>query len=113
MGDFRARVTHDFPQNVCRLQVACDRHDGVELLMEKGSWMVFTDGALPTEPAGIVLPPEALEAIAEALAKHLGNALPSQAEVAVLREWLTAERSRVDAILRAHHVGATSEEVRP
>ncbi len=72
----------------------------VEALLEDGSWMVV-DAVATTPPtdAGISLPVDTLEAVAAALAEYLGHHLPSAGEIAVLREWLTVERGRVDRTL--------------
>ena len=90
----------DLLRRFFRLQVAHTLGNGeVEILLEDGSMLKIEEGVMPPQNAGIKFHYAALEAIAEALQAHLGNALPSQAEVAILREVLTKEQGRVDAIL--------------
>ena len=69
-----------------------------EVLIEDGTWQAVPEGAI-AQHAGLPLPAGSLVPIAEALARQLGNALPSQAEVAVLREVLAKEQARVDDVL--------------
>jgi hypothetical protein len=70
----------------------------VEYLMPDGTMKEVEEGVDPGE-SGIRIHYAALPAIAEALQAHLGNSLPSQAEVAVLREVLEKEQKRVDTAL--------------
>lgn len=99
---FKALVQTDFMRNLVRLQVISEGPQGhISALLENGMWReVPPHTVLPTE-AGIDLHPEALPAIAEAIAQHLGKNLPSVAEVAVLREWLALEQRRVNSLLDA------------
>jgi hypothetical protein len=96
---FRAHVQEDFQRASVRLLIVQDVGNGVDVLMGNGSWQHHEPGVMWADDHGIELPHDALPALAEALQKHLGNALPSQAEVAVLREVLTKEQLRVDAVL--------------
>jgi hypothetical protein len=79
-----------------RLQVITPER---EVLLEDGTWRRLGElEALPIG-AGLPMPRDALRAIAVALADYFGNELPSQAEVAVLREVLAKEQARVDTVL--------------
>jgi hypothetical protein len=81
---------------VVRLEVIRRRGEVLEVLMADGSWRQFAEGTAPPPNAGLPLPEDALAPIAEALAKYLGNALPSEAEVRILRSMLVKEQARVD-----------------
>jgi hypothetical protein len=94
---FRCRIDCDLPTDTIRLQMVRPQVDGrVDVLMEDGSWQRVDPGVAPVGAHGFPLPADALPALAEAVQAHLGNALPSHAEVAVLREWLAKEQARVD-----------------
>lgn len=95
----RAQFEHDIVRDITRLYVVRELPDKAEVLMEDGTWQTVEYGVDPGSPAGFPLPAAAIFAIAEAAAKYLGNTLPSQAEVAVLREVLAKEQGRVDAVL--------------
>lgn len=99
---YRARIdTADFVRDAVRIVVAERRGDAYAVLLSDGAWETVQDGAMPAGDVGVVLPIDALEAVAEALQKHLGNVLPSQAEVAVLRQVLAKEQERVDTLFNA------------
>lgn len=100
MTDWFAQIdTSDMLRRFFRIKVAHQVGFGkVEYLMEDGTMKQVEEGADPGD-VGIKVHYAALPAIAEALQAHLGNALPSQAEVAVLREVLAKEQGRVDAVL--------------
>jgi len=97
---YGAEVHHHYTEQHPRLIIYNRRLEGgTELLMEDGTWRVFAEGVAPPNTVGLPLPHEALESIFRAIAAHLGNALPSVAEVAVLREVLAKEQGRVDNVL--------------
>jgi hypothetical protein len=48
---------------------------------------------------GLLLPAEAVEAIARAVQEFQGHTSHADTEARVLREWLTVERARVDRAL--------------
>ena len=96
---WRAFVDRTWNERGVRLYVIHDGPPGeVEVVMSDGTWQRIPEGAT-LAGAGLELEAESLPAIARALAEHLGNALPSQAEVAVLREVLAKEQQRVDNVL--------------
>jgi hypothetical protein len=98
---YDARVAvefRDFARNRIRLLVV-DRDTG-GALREDGSWTYTPDGVALEPDAGIVLPAEALDAIARAIDEHRGLATHGPTEVRVLREALDVERRRVDEALR-------------
>lgn len=98
---YRAKVEDDFLMNGVRLQVGLRRPEGMDIFMPDGTWISIPERQeLPTH--GIVLPFNSVDAVAAAFGKYLGNALPSQAEVKVLREVLEVERDRVNEVLFAH-----------
>lgn len=100
--EYRAHVELPIYALNPRLHVWRDRADHRrELLLEDGTWTVVDDAAVIPDTAGIVLPREALQAIGLAILEHLGDRIPSQAEVRVLREWLGIERHRVDVLLHS------------
>ncbi len=99
MSTYRAQVHAPFGERHARLLVMSTWPGRNEVLLEDGTWQRIDEGVQIPSNAGIPLPHDALEAIAGALADYLGNALPSQAEVAVLREVLAKEQSRVDDVL--------------
>lgn len=100
MVEYRAAIEQS-PYNMNpRLHVYCPRGDNqLAILLEDGTWTTVDDGVVSPPMAGLVLPREALKAIALALTEHLGELLPSEGERRVLREWLEVERGRVDAQL--------------
>lgn len=97
---YDARIVDDWPTDSVRLLVIQRRGDGrMDHLMPDGSWLTLENKLLPERPPGIVLPAAAVEVIARAVASHLGDNLPTAAEVKVLREWLATELGRVERIL--------------
>jgi len=70
-------------------------------LMRDGTWQTVKEGEMTAE-AGFDVPVEAIEAIIEAAEEFLGRRSHASTESAVLREWLAAERSRVDELLNGH-----------
>ena len=67
-----------------------------EYLRGDGNWQSIAEG---TRPDGLRIPAEAVEAIAVAVQKYQGHTSHADTEARVLREWLTEERRRVDAVL--------------
>ena len=98
--DYEAIVSEDFMRGTVRLRVLHNYGGGREVLTPDGLWRRVDDGVV-SEDDGIAFRPEAIKAIAKACASFLGKQLPSEAEVAVLREWLAVEQRRVDAALEA------------
>lgn len=98
---YRAHIEYDVMTDVIRLYLVRPTGDyRSDVLMADGSWSRAEAGARPAGEVGFPLPADSLPEIAKALTEHLGNALPSQAEVSVLREWLAVEQRRVDDVLR-------------
>ena len=81
-----------------RLYVVRNSVGRVEYLCEDGTW-VSSVGGTRDEKAGIVLPAEAVEAIAKGIEQFQGHASHADTEARVLREWLAVEKARVDAAL--------------
>lgn len=67
-------------------------------LSPDGTWHQAEEGAGAVD-SGIVLPAEAIEAIAAAIELFQGHSSHADTEARVLREWLESERGRVDRIL--------------
>jgi hypothetical protein len=102
---FRAYLERDYRMDEMRLVIRERRAGDARYLMRDGTWRAFTpdqlaEATVPSDEFGILLPVESIEAIAWAFDEHLGTAMHGRTEAAVLREWLTVERDRVDAILR-------------
>jgi len=70
-------------------------------LRRDGSWQdeVGEGTAVAQDDLGILLPAEAVEAIALAIDEWQGHTSHADTEARVLREWLTIERNRVDDVL--------------
>ena len=99
---YKAYIQADILGRFARLYVTrIPVHGYRDVLKPDGTWQAVPENESPHDDLGIVVPGEALEAIAQALAEHLGSALPSQAHVDVLREWLAAEKERTDDLLYA------------
>lgn len=90
-------------RNAVRLVLVDDRPDGRQgLLLSDGMWQtVDVVEAASSLDVGIVIPRSAVDAIVVAAAEYRGGAVHGQTEAAVLREWLSYERQRVDRVLRA------------
>ena len=98
MPDVKARLIEgpqDFATNTVRLMV---RRDGA-FLMADGTWVAVAEGSFPPDDAGVVLPRDAIEAIAVAIAEWQGHVSHADTEARVLREWLAAERDRGTGLL--------------
>jgi hypothetical protein len=67
-------------------------------LMSDGTWAEVVEGTSNAD-IGIALPGDAIVALVEALDRYKGSPTNSKTEAAVLREWLTYERDRVDSVL--------------
>ena len=113
MNAWKANVQTDgtlFVSGKARILVGRHRGDGFEYILPNGSSYIERfdyDTASDTPEVGFLVPHDALPALAEALVKHLGDSLPSAGEVRVLREWLEAERQRVDMAYQARVVART------
>lgn len=68
------------------------------LLGPDGVFVTHPEGASPAVPT-LRLPTGAIEAMQEAFDRLRGAPSHARTETAVLREWLAAERARVDAAL--------------
>jgi hypothetical protein len=91
------RESHDYARGTVRLLLW--RREGlnaVSYLCEDGNWLTGVDGDVLDERAGLILPAEAVEAIAAAIQEFQGHASHADTEARVLREWLVVERARVD-----------------
>lgn len=98
---WRAQISYDWPRDTIRLYVGNVSGDGrTDMLCEDGTWRTV-DAGVSVEGAGIVLPRPALDAVIEAIREHKGVALDTATEAKVLREWLAAERARVDRLMAA------------
>ena len=76
-----------------------DAHGSREsYLMENGLWTEADEGTSPAD-MGLLLPAEAVEAIARAAQEFQGHTSHADTEARVLREWLVVERARVDRAL--------------
>lgn len=98
---WQARALEDyqsFARNTVRVVVWRNHGERTEFLGGNGQSVLVEPGIDP-EDVGLVIPRDALGAIAAELAKHLGDALPSAGEVRVLREWLAVERDRTNVTL--------------
>jgi hypothetical protein len=87
----------DWQRNNVRLLVRV----GEAFLMNDGTWREMPEEGVVVSPeAGIKLPREAVEAIARAVAEWQGHVNHADTEAKVLREWLAAERARVDELMK-------------
>lgn len=77
--------------------------DRVEIVNGDGTCSALEAAGAETV-GGIVLPTDALDAVAEAIKKVRGDT-NHEAEARVLRDWLDSERGRVDDILRVMRGG--------
>jgi hypothetical protein len=96
---FDARVIapqNGFQRNVVTLAIRDNDQDAY--LMPDGTWLHVDEGTYP-ERMGIDLPAAAIEAIALAVQEWQGHTSHADTEARVLREWLSAERARVDKVL--------------
>lgn len=102
MSTFRAMVDRRPFEMGTRLYIIEDRYPYApnRMLMGDGTWTEVPDG-VDLSGSGVIIPDDAIQPVAEALARHLGDTFPSAAEVRVLRESLDLERARVDRVLEA------------
>lgn len=70
-------------------------------LSRDGQWIGGMQEGVALPEAGLRMPVEVLPALAEALTRYDGTMLHGDTESRVLREWLDAERKRVDEVLHA------------
>lgn len=103
-GAYEARIIEDLNEwqhDTVRVVVRRLREwPQAEYLMSDGTWQVVDQGVqLDPDKVGIVLPEAAVGPMLEAFAKHHGDTGHAATEARILREWLTAERGRVDAVL--------------
>lgn len=101
-GTYAARVMDGldlWDRNLVRLVVRRRNGDSTAYLMENGTWVQFQEGVVVTGDVGILLPAAALEAIVAGVEEWQGHTSHADTEARVLREWLTAERARVDKVL--------------
>jgi hypothetical protein len=99
---FIARESNDYARGTVRLLVWGPTGGGraSAYLRQDGTWRDVDEATTRDEDAGFLLPAEAVEAIASAIQEFQGHASHADTEARVLREWLTAERARVDQVLR-------------
>lgn len=97
---FDARVyagPDTFARNIVTLAVR-DNDQGA-YLMHDGNWLTVPEGVAAGSEMGLLLPAASIEAIATAIAEYQGHTSHADTEARVLREWLAAERARVDQVL--------------
>lgn len=100
--NYRAYIENKYMSRGVRVLLFQDAGIGhVDCLMANGTWERVPEGAEPAGEMGVTIPAAALPQIHDAIAAHLGNSVPTKAEVSVLREWLAVERGRVDKTLGA------------
>lgn len=98
----------DLLRRYARLYVGQELPDGqMKVLLEDGTFTTI-EREVHSERAGLVLPYEALTAVFEALESWKGLQSHQATEAKVLREWLNAERARVDKLMAAHIDGEVS-----
>lgn len=71
-----------------------------EVMKRDGTWTNVIEGAEPGDDIGYKFPAESIEAVQQAINQYLGKASHHETEVAILREWLMTERSRVEDFLQ-------------
>ena len=84
--------------NTVRLLLRDPHGNRAAYLMPDGKWQEADEATSP-EGMGLLLPAEAVEAIARAVQEFQGHTSHADTEARVLREWLTVERARVDRAL--------------
>jgi hypothetical protein len=99
MGEFRAFIAREWQRDIVRLMVSRRIGSHADHLMPDGTWRTVEEGS-SLEDEGIELPAGSVEAIAVALQEFQGHTSHADTEARVLREWLAAEMTRVDAALR-------------
>lgn len=83
-----------------RLHVYRRHADGrVDVLMADGVLQTVEEGVAVPEDAGLIIPAEALEAVAEAFHPHATKSARLEGVVEMLAETLAVERGRVDKVL--------------
>ena len=89
---YRARIYSYGPEVLDEVRVVVMDEQSRSLLLADGTWSsAFPEGNLLPENAGFRLPATALSALHGAIAEWQGKA--------ALREYLKAERSRLDAVI--------------
>ena len=99
LGSYRAHIFDEprgFLHNTVRLVI---RGPIGEVGMADGTWTVIPEGEDIPENAGWEFPRAAIEEIARAIADWQVHTSHADTEARILREWLTAERTRVDLVL--------------
>ena len=109
IGEFRAGLVDDLSMTITRLHVV-QRIGGDELrhLMSDGSWLTTSMHEATPLGAGLTLPRDAIDAIAEAFHPRAGH----QVEVDRLVEALEVERRRVDLIIDRATADETDDAAR-
>ena len=99
LGSYRAHIFDEprgFLHDTVRLVI---RGPIGEVGMADGTWTVIPEGEDIPEGAGWEFPRAAIEEIARAIADWQGHTSHTDTEARILREWLAAERTRVDLVL--------------
>jgi hypothetical protein len=100
MGDFdwKVHVARDpyFMQDAVKVYLRRWTGSEFELLRGDGTLVRVERGTILPDEAGLLIPIDAWEALVE----HAAGESRAGAQLAVLREWLAAERQRVDDRLR-------------
>lgn len=99
---WKAVIQKDTPpwDRSVRLHVFRRHADGrLDVLLPNGVLQTIDEATMPPEDAGLIIPDEALEAIAEAFHPHAAGQARLEGEVKALREALGLERERVDAVV--------------
>jgi hypothetical protein len=108
---WRATIQKDQPWDLAvRLYVYRVRADGrMDILLSDGVMQTLEEAVAPPENAGLPIPAEALEAIAEVFHPHATGLARLEGEIKMLRDSLALERSRVEALLNAARKKAFDE----
>ena len=98
----RVRFVEEWEHMTVRMFVLREVGDRSEWLLDDGSWLITEQGVVAPPNAGLRLPEEAVDAMAEALHPRAGH----KVEVTRLEEALAVERERVDRVLaKGEHSG--------
>ena len=93
------REPSDWARGTVRLLIREQHGDRAAFLMINSTWQDVPEGQYPEGEVGLILPAGVVEALAEAIAEFQGHTSHADTEARVLREWLAAERARVDQVL--------------
>ena len=101
--EIKAHIVDEFrvwnPDHTVRLVLYRQWGQVTEAVMSDGTWYRAPAGEQFPGEVGLVIPREALVPIHAEIERVQGTSLHTSTESKVLREWLEAERARVDRLI--------------